>query len=412
MTVMSFLIDFSLLRRNRNLRFLFTGYFISLLGTAMTGVALPYQIYTQTHSTLMVGLLSLVQLLPLLATALWGGVLADQHNTKFLAVMTLAMLAVGSTLLVLNAIFVPHLVWPLFVVAAMMSAVTGLLRPALDSIKQQIIAKKDFPAAGSLTMFLASFCLIGGPAIGGVIIARFGVVTVFVFDSISYLMAVITFLLLRDIPHRAKVLKQSTWRAMINGFRYAASRQELLGTYVVDFVAMIFGMPTALFPAIALSFGGAKTLGFLYAAPAVGALVISFFSGWASKIKRHGVAISISAGLWGVAIIFFGLMSNLWLALFFLMLAGGFDAVSGLFRGIMWNESIPNEFRGRLSGIEMISYLSGPKLGDTEAGLVAAAFGVSASIVSGGVLCIAGVIACCYFMPKFLRYRSNVSVSD
>lgn len=170
---------------------------------------------------------------------------------------------------------------------------------------------------------------------------------------------------------------------------------------------MIFGMPMALFPAIAEHFGGASTLGLLYSAPAVGALVISFFSGWVDKVKRHGAAIAIAAMFWGVAIILFGLSHNLWLALFFLSLAGAADAVSGIYRSILWNETIPNNLRGRLAGIEMISYLSGPKLGDTEAGLVAAAFGVTASVVSGGILCLAGVAVSCYLLPKFWGYQNN-----
>lgn len=400
-------IDFSLLRRNKNFRFLFVGYLIFIFGAAMVGVALPYQIYTQTHSTLMVGLLSVVQLLPLLATALWGGVLADLHNPRTMVLISFASLIIGSLLLILNALFVVHLIWPLFIIAAGISAITGLLRPATSRLTQQIVDKPDYPAAGSLAIFLSSSSMIIGPAIGGVIIAHSGVVTVFLCNGISYLVAVAIFLMFKNIPQQKKTETQSPWRAMAGGFRYAASRQELLGTYLVDFVAMIFGMPTALFPAIAASFGGAKTLGLLYSAPAVGALFASFFSGWSGGIKRHGLAISISATLWGVAIIFFGLAANFWWAFFFLVLAGGFDSMSALFRGIIWNESIPNEFRGRLSGIEMISYISGPKLGDGESGLVAAFFGISASIISGGVLCIVGVALCCYFMPRFLQYRSK-----
>ena len=149
-------------------------------------------------------------------------------------------------------------------------------------------------------------------------------------------------------------------------------------------------------------------MGLLYAAPAVGSLAISLFSGWAKNVKRHGVAISIAAILWGLAIILFGLVSNLNLALFFLALAGAFDSISGLFRGVIWNETIPNKFRGRLSGIEMISYISGPKLGDTESGLVASAFGLPNTIVSGGILCILGVVVCCYYLPKFVSYKSAV----
>ena len=170
---------------------------------------------------------------------------------------------------------------------------------------------------------------------------------------------------------------------------------------------MIFGMPTALFPAIAEMHGGARDLGLLYSAPAVGALVISLFSGWTHHIKFQGKGIAISAALWGFAIIGFGLSSNLLIALIFLVISGALDGISGMFRGILWNQTIPNHLRGRLAGIEMISYLSGPKLGDTEAGLVAAAFGVTASIVSGGVLCVVGVVACCYWLPKFWRYHAD-----
>ncbi len=206
---------------------------------------------------------------------------------------------------------------------------------------------------------------------------------------------------------RPKVVADlSTWKSLKQGIHYAMSRQELLGTYIVDFVAMIFGMPIALFPAIAQLHGGPKALGALYAAPAVGALLLSFISGWTAMIKRHGVAIAASATAWGIAIILFGLEKNFFWSLVFLAVAGGADALSGIFRQVMWNETIPNEFRGRLSGIEMISYLSGPKLGDTEAGLVAAAFGITASVVSGGALCIVGVVLSCCFLPKFWRYRA------
>jgi MFS family permease len=166
-------------------------------------------------------------------------------------------------------------------------------------------------------------------------------------------------------------------------------------------------MPTALFPAMAQSLGEAKILGLLYASPAIGALIISFVSGWTRNIKRHGMAISISASLWGLAIILFGFSTNLVIAVLFLALAGAFDAISGIFRMTMWNETIPNELRGRMAGIEMISYLSGPKLGDTEAGLIAAAFGITVSIVSGGVLCIIGVAICSYYLPSFWRYSST-----
>lgn len=404
---MRYIINLSIFRRNHNFALLYLGQFVSFLGTMITGVALPYQIYTLTHSTLMVGLLSLFQLLPLLFTALIGGVFADRYHRRMLLLMSEAILAIGCLLLAVNAHLAHPHIWAIFVIATFMSAFNGLHRPALDSIVQQVVAREDFPMVGSLASFKGSICMIGGPALGGLLIALFGVTATYLTDFFSFAVSLVALFSMTNIPKPQVIKDESTMEALKSGFKYAFSRQELVGTYLVDFIAMIFGMPTALFPAIALSFGGASVLGMLYSAPAVGALIISFFSGWTHSVKRHGMAIALAAVLWGVAIIGFGLSSNYWVALFFLALAGAFDAVSAIFRTIMWNQTIPNHLRGRMAGIEMISYLSGPKLGDTEAGLVAAAFGVTFSIVSGGVLCVLGVAACCYCLPKFWRYHSE-----
>ncbi len=404
---MKYILDYSILKRNKNFRLLFIGQTISFFGTMITSVVLPYQIYQLTHSTLMVGLLSLFQLIPLLFTALIGGVFADRYHRQILLFLSESILAIGCILLAINAYLPNPKIWVLFVVATIMSALTGLHRPAFDSIKQQIVAKEDFPAVSAIVTSAASLSMIAGPAAGGLIIAHFGVVTTYLTDLSTFIVSLITLILMSNIPRPKWLHDQSTLAALMSGLRYAKSRQELMGTYFVDFFAMIFGMPNALFPAIAHTHGGAKTLGLLYAAPALGALLFSLVSEWTKQVKYHGKAIAISAALWGVSIVLFGLATNLWVALFFLCLAGAFDAISGIFRSIMWNDTIPNDYRGRLAGIEMISYLSGPKLGDTEAGLVAAAFGVSFSIISGGVLCIVSVIGCCYLFPKFLRYRAN-----
>lgn len=401
------LINLSLFKRNRNFTLLFIGQFVSFFGTMITAVALPYQIYMETHSTLMVGLLSLVQLLPLLFTALIGGVFADRYHRRRLLLIAEGVLAIGSFLLALNAYVTTTHIWALFVIAACMSAFNGLHRPALDSIVQQIVRREDFPTVASLATLKGSVCMIAGPAFGGLLIASFGVTITYIVDGLTFAISLTALLLMSHIPKPPPLTDASAFSALKTGIKYALSRQELMGTYMVDFMAMIFGMPTALFPAIALSFGGAKALGMLYAAPAVGALLMSAFSGWTRRVKRHGAAIAISAALWGVTIILFGLSTNLLIALFFLALSGAFDGLSGIFRGTMWNETIPNTLRGRMAGIEMISYLSGPKLGDTEAGLVAAAFGVTFTIVSGGALCIVSVIACCLFLPKFWHYRSS-----
>jgi MFS family permease len=406
---MKFLLDLSIFKRNRNFTFLYIGQFVSFFGSMITSVALPYQVYTHTHSTLMVGLLSFFSLMPLLVTALIGGVFADRYHRRLLLITAEILLAIGCLLLVWNAALPQFHLWALFIVAITMSAVDGLHRPALSSIVQQIVAKEDFPIVSSLSTFKFSVAMIAGPAVGGLLIAYTGIVTTFFIDFLTFLISLSALLMMNHIPKPLATEDESTWSAIKTGCRYALSRQELMGTYLVDFIAMIFGMPNALFPAIALSFGGASALGMLYSAPAVGGLIVSLTSGWTSGIKRHGVAIAVAATLWGIAIIFFGLSSHLIMALIFLAFAGAFDAISGIFRSVMWNETIPQELRGRLAGIEMISYLSGPKLGDTEAGLIAAAFGVTASVISGGVLCVVGVVACSFFLPKFWRYTATVT---
>lgn len=404
---MKYLVDLSIFRRNRNFALLFVGQFVSFTGTMITSVALPFQIYHLTHSTLMVGLLSLFQLVPILFTALIGGVFADRYHRRQLLLTAESVLAVGALILAWNANIANQHLWVIFVAAALMAAFNGLHRPALESMVQQIVDKKDLPTVGAVGTFKYSICMIGGPAIGGLIISAYGIMTTYLIDMLTFVVSLIALIMMTNIPKPTSKKDDSTWQSLMEGVRYAASRQELLGTYFIDFIAMIFGMPSALFPAIAQSLGGVKVLGLLYAAPAVGALVVSFFSAWMTEIKRHGLAIAISATLWGVAIIFFGLSKTLYPALFFMALAGAFDAISGIFRSVMWNQTIPNNLRGRLAGIEMISYLSGPRLGDTEAGLVAAAFGITVSVITGGVLCVIGVGVCCLFLPKFIQYRAE-----
>lgn len=411
---MRYFINLSLLKTNRNFRLLFLGQFVSLIGTTITGVALPYQVYEETHSTMLVGLISLSQLLPLLLTALLGGIFADRYSRRPLILITEFFLALGCLILASNAWSTKPSLAIIFVLAAFMSAVNGLHRPAIESIIQQVVEKKDFVMVAALRNFTMSSALIIGPALGGLFIAHFGIFVTFLIDLASYIFAMITVVMMAVTILPTLQKGRSVWFSLKEGIQYAFSRQELVGTYLIDFIAMVFGMSMALFPAIAAVHGGAKTLGVLYSMPAVGTLFISFFSGWAQYIKRHGLAIAIAAAFWGVGIILFGifLKINFLLALIFLAAAGAADALSAIFRSTLWNQTVPFELRGRLAGIEMISYLSGPKLGDTEAGLVAAAFGVMFSIISGGALCILGVGVCCYFLPKFWNYKSSVFIQS
>lgn len=201
-----------------------------------------------------------------------------------------------------------------------------------------------------------------------------------------------------------------SFRSVIEGLRYARSRQELLGTYLIDLNAMFFGMPMALFPAIAESFGGAS-LGLLYASPAVGAFLASLTSGWSAKVHRHGLAVALAAGVWGLAIVGFGFARSLWLALACLALAGGADMVSALFRMTIWNQTIPDHLRGRLAGIEIISYTTGPLLGNAEAGIVASLLSIRTSIVSGGILCVFGTALLALSLPAFRNYEGAAGLA-
>jgi MFS family permease len=399
--------DLTPLRRHRDFRALYAAQFVSFLGSMVTYVALPFQMYKLTGSSLAVGLLGLAELLPLLVTAFVGGALADTVDRRRMVLVTEVGLALGSGMLALTALFESPPVWTLYVIAAFMSALNGLQRPSIEALTPRLVDPEEIPAAAGLAMFRGSVGMIAGPALGGALIASAGLSATYLFDVLTY---VFSFFAIRTI--RAVLPPESgeklNLRSVLEGFRYARSRQELMGTYVVDFVAMVFGMPLALFPAISGTLGGPRALGFLYAAPAAGALVASLTSRWASRVHRHGLAVMVAATVWGIAIVGFGFSARLVPALLLLALAGGADAVSGIFRMTLWNQTIPDALRGRLAGIEMVSYMSGPLLGHVEAGLVAGAFGVQASVVSGGVLCVIGVLLCGALLPRFVGYDARV----
>ncbi len=403
--------DLTPLRRHRDYRRLYTAQFVTFLGTMVTYVALPYQMYTLTHSSLAVGLLGLAELVPLLATAFIGGALADSVDRRRMVLATEAGLGLGSAALAASALLGNAHPWVLYAIAAVMSGLNGLQRPSIDALTPRLVERDDIPATAALSAFRGSLGMVAGPALGGVLIATVGLGATYLFDVITYALSFVAIRLIRRVPPPQSAEKP-TLRTLAAGFRYARSRQELIGTYVVDFVAMVFGMPLALFPAIAERLGGPRPLGLLYAAPAVGALVASLTSRWTRRVHRHGLAVMLAATAWGLAIVAFGLVDALPPALLFLALAGGSDAVSGMFRMTLWNQTIPDALRGRLAGIEMVSYMSGPLLGHVEAGGVAAVLGVRASVVSGGVLCVAGVLVCGALLPRFVRYDARHPARD
>jgi MFS family permease len=399
--------DITPLRRHRDYRLLYASQFVSLLGSMVTYVALPYQVYTVTHSSLAVGLLGLAELGPLLLTAFVGGALADAVDRRRLVIATDLGLAAGSGLLALTASLEAPPAFCLYAIAGLMSALNGLQKPSLEALTPRFVDKEELSAAAALGVFRGSVGMIAGPALGGLLIASAGLANTYLVDFASYAFSLGCFVFIRRVPPPQGAESPSVAR-ILEGFRYARSRQELIGTYVIDFVAMVFGMPLALFPALSERLGGPPVLGLLYAAPAVGALAASVTGRWTPRVSRHGRAVMMAATVWGLAIVVFGFCDTLSPALFFLALAGGADAVSGIFRMTMWNETIPDSLRGRLAGIEMVSYMSGPLLGHAEAGAAAALFGVRASVVSGGVLCVVGVLACGIALPRFLAYDARL----
>jgi len=327
----------------------YAAQFVSFLGTMIAYVALPYQIYRLTGSSLPVGLLGLAELVSLLATAFIGGALADAVDRRRIALATDIGLAAGSATLALIAATGAS-AWLIYLVAAWMSAVGGLQRPAMQSLVPRLVDKNELPAAAALDQIRGNIGMIAGPAIGGVLIASAGLTATYLVDVLSYAASLLCLWWIKAVPPPEGAERPSL-AAVREGFRYARSRQELIGTYVVDFVAMVFGMPLALFPAMSDRFGGPSILGLLYAAPAVGALGASLTSRWVPYVQRHGLAVLVAATVWGIAIIGFGFCETLWPALACLALAGAADGVSGIFRMTMWNQTIPDALRGRLASI-------------------------------------------------------------
>ena len=389
--------------RHREFRLLFIGQLVSFFGTMITYVALPFQAYELTHSTTVVGLLSAVEIVPTVALALVTGALADTFERRRLVMLAEAGALLVALVLVANALLDEPQLWLLFVAAVLGSACYTLLRPPLDSLVPRLVPPDELPAAMALEMVRGNGAQIAGPALAGALIAAGGVATAYAVDAATFAVSLVALAAMRATPPPSDAEPVSL-RGIAEGFRYARSRQELLGTYLVDMNAMFFGMPMALFPAIGAQFGGAGAVGLLYAAPAVGSLAASVTSRWTRRVHRHGRAVALAAAGWGAAIVAFGFADALWLALALLAVAGAADAISGIFRGVMWAETIPDRLRGRLAGIEMISWSSGPTLGNVEAGAVAALTSVRTAVVSGGVLCVAGTAALVLALPRFWRY--------
>ncbi|MFI2271856.1 MULTISPECIES: MFS transporter [Catenuloplanes] len=395
--------DLSPLRISRDFRLIFSASTVSGFGSYISLITIPYQVAQMTDDPLMVGLLGVAELVPLIIMSFVGGALADYVDRRRLVLISEAALAVLALVLLLNSLLADAHLWVLFGVAGLTAAFEGIQRPALEGTIPRVVPLEKLPAAIALNSLSGQVRQLAGPGLAGVLMATVDLHWVYAFDLLTFVVSLCCLWLVRAVPPPPAAERPSV-RSVITGIRYARSRPELLGTYLVDINAMFFAMPSALYPFMADDLGGPEVLGLLYAAPAIGSMLASLTSSWTGRIHRHGLMVVLAAGAWGVGIIGAGLATSLWLVVACLAFAGAADMISGVFRMTIWGQTVPDHLRGRLAGIEMISYSVGPLLGGTRAGLVARVTGVSGSIVTGGILCVLGTVVLAAALPSFLRY--------
>jgi len=402
--------DVTPLRESRDFRLLYASRTITALGTQATEVALLVQARQLTGSTFAVGLLGAVEVVPLVVFGLYGGVLADRFDRRKLMVWCEATLGVCAALLMLNALAPRPMIWPLFVVTGLMMAAAALQRPSLDASIPRVIPRDQLIAASALLSMSQNVSVIAGAALGGVLAAGPGPQWVYGLDTVSFVASFCFLWLVRPLP--AVTGEQSPagpgLRSILDGLAYARGRPDLLGSYLADLAAMILAYPNALFPFMAAELHADWAVGLMFAAPSVGAIAVTVVSGWMSHVRRHGLAIAAAAAAWGLLITGFGLAPDIGVALACLVLAGSADMVSGIFRAALWNQTIPDALRGRLAGVELLSYGIGPSVGQIRAGAVAGVTSARFSLASGGLLCAGAVGLVCLALPAFTGYRAQL----
>ena len=406
---MGVFIDVTPLRRFPQFRRLWIGYVISLLGSQITIVAVAYQIYRMTGSSLDVGLVSLVQLGPALVGSLLGGPLADAMDRRRLLIITQVIMAISSVGLALDSSLHHPSLWVIFVLAAITAGANGCDSPTRMALMITLVDKDSLAAASSIRQLLQQLSYIAGPVFAGVLLVVAGLSGAYWVDVATFGAALLALLTISSVP-LADGGRRFGLDSIVEGFSFLRGRRAIQACFIADLNATVLGMPTALFPAIALTkfHGGAHYLGYLYAAPTIGSFVMAVFSGWTARVIRQGRAVLCAIALWGVAIVGFGLVSSFALACVCIALAGAADVVSAVFRNLIIQREVPDELRGRLSAIQIGVINAGPRLGNGEAGLVAGAYGVTTSVVSGGVGCVLGVVLMARFMPDFYNYRAEL----
>ena len=374
----------------------------------VTYVAIPFQIKELTNSYVAVGIVGAIEIIPLILFGLYGGVLADYVDRKKMVWATEAAALVLSGILLLNSLSSEPKVWVIYVMAGLFASVDGLQRPSADAILPRIVGHKDLPAASALMSLRWQMGVIIGPTIGGIVISTISISAGYGFDVFTFFISLLFLARVGSVPANPEAEKPSL-RGLLDGIKYAFSRQDLTGTYLIDLAAMFFAMPTALYPFWADQLGAPWALGFLYAAVTVGSVVVTLTSGWIKTYRFHGRAIIWAAIGWGAAIALAGISNSLILVLLFLAIAGGADMISALFRGTIWNQTIPDNLRGRLAGIELLSYSIGPLAGQLRAASMAAATSLTFSVTAGGLICVFMVALLASFLPKLRKYDAETN---
>ncbi len=405
-------VDVTPLRTSRDYRLLWSGELVSEAGHQMTVVAMFFQVYHLTGSAAAVGLIGLVQLVPLLLSSIGGGSIVDAVDRRKLLIASQVGFALASSILLAGALAGRPPVALVYGAAALTAGLSGIDSPTRSAMIPRLVGKDLLPAAVALNQVMWNSTMIVGPAIGGLVIQNLGVQWAYGIDVVTYGATLGAALLMRPMPpsHGEGDEPPTGWTAVKEGFAYLKGKRVLQSTFVVDLIAMVFGMPRALFAILAVTqfHRGAEVVGLLFSAPAVGALLGALSAGWVGDVRHQGRAVIWAVIVWGLGIAAFGAVgANLSLALFFLAVAGAADVISAVFRSTILQLSVPDSLRGRLSGIHIMVVTGGPRIGDLEAGLVAQAFSPTISVVSGGVLCVAGTALLALLVPEFRRYHAG-----
>jgi MFS family permease len=399
-------IDLTPLRQSAQYRRLYIAGFISMLGSMATYVAVPFQLKQLTHSTLAVGSIGLVELAPLVVFGLYGGVLADRLNRRRLIISMELTLMLSTALLVANALLTHPLTWILYFDAAIVAAASSLQTPSVSALNQVLVSADLQRSASVLANVSSTTASIIGPALGGLAAVAFGPGSVFFANVVTFTFSLTLLYRLKATP-KPSVEGESMTESMRDGLRYARSRPDIVGTYIIDLLAMILAFPVVMLPFVATRFHESYALSILYCGLPAGALIATLTSRWTRHVHHYGRAIVFAAAAWGLGIAVFGYSSSLWLVVLGLAVGGGADAVSGIFRNTMWNESIPPEVRGRMAGVEMISYSLGPTAGQFRAGVMAALTSLRFSLTVGGLACTGSVGIVGAALPSLWRFDAR-----